>query len=67
MSEMRDIYQRWQAWQIRLQSQQRQDERIEEVHWMLEELRISLFSQELKTAYPISVQRIEKRWRELGL
>jgi ATP-dependent helicase HrpA len=28
----------------------------------LEELRISLFAQELKTAYPVSVQRLEKKW-----
>ncbi|HID29267.1 MAG TPA: DUF3418 domain-containing protein, partial [Desulfobacterales bacterium] len=34
---------------------------------MLEELRVSLFAQELKTAYSISAKRIRKRWRELGL
>ena len=34
---------------------------------MLEELRISLFAQELGTAYPVSVKRLEKRWQELGL
>ena len=43
------------------------DERLEEIRWMLEELRISLFAQELKTAYPVSAKRIRKRWRELGL
>ncbi len=43
------------------------DERLEEIRWMLEELRISLFAQELKTAYPVSVKRIRRRWRELGL
>ena len=31
-----------------------------EVKWMLEELRVSLFAPELKTAYPVSVQRVEK-------
>jgi ATP-dependent helicase HrpA len=30
--------------------------------WMLEELRISLFAQELKTAGPVSVQRLAKQW-----
>lgn len=31
--------------------------------WMLEEFRISLFAQELKTAYPISAKRLEKQWQ----
>jgi ATP-dependent helicase HrpA len=30
------------------------------VRWMLEELRVSLFAQPLKTAYPISEQRIRQ-------
>jgi ATP-dependent helicase HrpA len=34
---------------------------------MLEELRVSLFAQQLGTAYPVSMKRIEARWRELGL
>jgi ATP-dependent helicase HrpA len=44
-----------------------EDSRLEEIRWMLEEFRISLFAQELKTAYPVSAKRIKKRWRELGL
>jgi ATP-dependent helicase HrpA len=31
-----------------------------EVRWMLEELRVSLFAPELKTVYPVSVQRVER-------
>ncbi|MGH8021920.1 MAG: DUF3418 domain-containing protein, partial [Opitutaceae bacterium] len=37
----------------------------EELAWMLEELRVSLFAQELGTAFPISEKRIEKRLTEL--
>ena len=33
-----------------------------ECRWMLEELRISLFMQEMGTRYPVSVQRIERAW-----
>ncbi len=33
---------------------------------MLEELRVSLWAQQLKTPYPISFKRLEKHWRELG-
>ncbi|MFM1892694.1 MAG: hypothetical protein RLZ44_1771, partial [Pseudomonadota bacterium] len=43
------------------------DPRLEEIRWMLEELRVSLFAQELGTAYPVSVKRVGRRWRELGL
>jgi ATP-dependent helicase HrpA len=32
--------------------------------WDLEELRVSLFAQQLKTAYPISLKRMEKAWDE---
>lgn len=31
-----------------------------EVRWMIEELRVSFFAQQLGTAYPISVKRIEQ-------
>ena len=31
---------------------------------MLEELRISLFMQEMGTRYPVSVQRLERAWDE---
>ena len=30
--------------------------------WMIEELRVSLFAQELKTPYPVSVKRLWKEW-----
>jgi len=32
--------------------------------WDLEELRVSLFAQQLKTAYPISAKRMDKAWDE---
>jgi ATP-dependent helicase HrpA len=34
--------------------------------WMLEEFRVSLFAQQLKTAYPVSAKRLEKAWDERG-
>ncbi|WP_308085653.1 DUF3418 domain-containing protein [Neisseria polysaccharea] len=33
--------------------------------WMIEELRVSLFAQELKTPYPVSVKRLLKEWESL--
>ncbi len=36
-----------------------------EFRWLLEELRVSLFAQELKTVQPVSVPRLRKLWKEL--
>jgi ATP-dependent helicase HrpA len=42
------------------------DEALEDFRWLLEELRVGLFAQELKTPMPVSVKRLEKRWREIA-
>lgn len=34
--------------------------------WMIEELRVSLFAQELKTPYPVSVKRLLKGWEVIN-
>ncbi|MCU7835133.1 MAG: ATP-dependent RNA helicase HrpA [gamma proteobacterium symbiont of Taylorina sp.] len=36
-----------------------------EYRWLLEEFRISLFAQELKTIQPVSAKRLEKKWQAL--
>lgn len=41
--------------------------RMKEVYFMVEELRISLFSQPMKTKMPISPTRIQKVWERLGI
>lgn len=41
------------------------DARLDEFRWLLEELRVSLFAQELKTATPVSPQRLLKLWSEI--
>jgi ATP-dependent helicase HrpA len=33
--------------------------------WLLEELRVSLFAQTLRTPMPVSVKRLEKAWAQL--
>jgi len=38
---------------------------LEEFVWMIEEYKVSLFAQELKTAIPISRKRIETRMGEI--
>ena len=34
--------------------------------WSLEELRVSLFAQQLKTRYPVSFKRLDKKWLALN-
>lgn len=41
------------------------DERLEAFRWMLEELRVSLFAQELRTPMPVSVKRLTKVWESI--
>ena len=38
---------------------------LAEFRWLLEELKVSLFAQELKTPFPVSYKRVEKAWAEL--
>jgi ATP-dependent helicase HrpA len=38
------------------------DANLEHFRWMIEELRVSLFAQELKTSIPVSAKRLEKQW-----
>jgi len=65
--ELAAIQGKWQERSTAARAAGRHDIRLEEIRWMLEELRVSLFAQQIRTAYPVSVKRIEARWRELGL
>ncbi len=58
----------WQTYQSRLVADRARgvrDAKLEEMRWMLEELRVSLWAQQLKTPYPVSFKRVEKYWGEL--
>jgi ATP-dependent helicase HrpA len=41
------------------------DPKMEEFRWLLEELRVSLFAQELRTPMPVSVKRLQKVWESM--
>ncbi len=58
----------WQRYDERLEKQKRAgavDPRLEAFRWQLEELRVSLFAQELKTPYPVSCKRLDKIWNAM--
>ena len=38
---------------------------LQDFAWQLQELRVSLFAQELRTPYPVSIKRLEKLWQEM--
>jgi len=41
------------------------EEAIWEFHWLLEEYRVSLFAQQLKTRVPVSEKRLKKHWSDI--
>ena len=41
------------------------DDRMMEFRWLLEELRVSFFAQELRTPQPVSIKRLDKAWLQL--
>ena len=58
--EIKPLEQRYWRWIADRRGQQ--DDRSLEFRWLLEELRVSAFAQELKTPQPVSVKRLEKAW-----
>ena len=60
LAEFKPIEQRY--WRLMAERKGVQDERTREFRWLLEELRISLFAQELRTPQPVSVKRLDKAW-----
>lgn len=42
-----------------------EDKSLRDFRWMFEELRVSLWAQELRTPMPVSVKRLEKAWAAL--
>jgi ATP-dependent helicase HrpA len=62
------VAQLWTRYEQRLEAQRKAGKITEDLldfRWLIEELRVSLFAQELKTPFPVSVKRLEKAWSEL--
>ena len=64
LAELRPIEQRY----LRRLAEQKgvADARLDEYRWLLEELRVSFFAQELRTPQPVSVKRLDKAWQQLS-
>lgn len=63
MAEWQQVAAPWQ----RAQKEQRgnDDPKMTEFRWLLEELRVALFAQELRTPMPVSVKRLQKVWEAM--
>ncbi|HEX8914045.1 MAG TPA: DUF3418 domain-containing protein [Humisphaera sp.] len=65
MTEVRPLWKRYVDRRSLHEHQGVDDPKLEQYRWMIEELRVSLFAQELKTAVPVSVKRLEQVWAEV--
>ena len=63
LAELKPLEQRY--WRLAAERHGAVDERLLEFRWLLEELRVSLFAQELRTPQPVSVKRLDKAWAQL--
>jgi ATP-dependent helicase HrpA len=64
LAELKPQEQRY--WRLVAERKGAVDERMREFRWLLEELRVSFFAQELRTPQPVSVKRLEKLWGQLN-
>ncbi len=64
MNELRPLEQRY--WRRVLELKGARHERLDEYRWLLEELRVGLFAQELRTREPVSAKRLDKVWAQLA-
>jgi ATP-dependent helicase HrpA len=60
----------WQKWQDKVSSLHQANleipQGLQDYRWLIEELRVSLFAQELKTPFPVSIKRLEKTWSDMS-
>jgi len=64
LTELKPQEQRY--WRLVAERKGTQDARMLEFRWLLEELRVSFFAQELRTPQPVSIKRLEKAWGQLN-
>jgi len=63
LAEVRVQEQRY--WRLVAERKGQVDARMQELRWLLEELRVSFFAQELRTPQPVSTKRLDKLWAQI--
>ncbi len=70
MQNSQSVLMLWQRWQDKVSQNIKMHVEVsadlEGYRWLIEELRVSLFAQELKTPFPVSIKRLEKIWGDLS-
>ncbi|MCX8963738.1 ATP-dependent RNA helicase HrpA [Erwinia psidii] len=64
MLKVEKLQQAWNSWLNKLPPTRREDVDVQDVRWMIEELRVSYFAQQLGTPYPVSEKRIHQAMDE---
>ena len=64
MAEFKPQEQRY--WRLVAERKGANDARMEEFRWLLEELRVSFYAQELRTPQPVSIKRLDKAWGQIN-
>lgn len=65
---LRELRPHWERWRERAEQHRQKhidDPRLTEFRWLLEEYRVSLFAQELRTAVPVSDKRLRQLWAQV--
>jgi ATP-dependent helicase HrpA len=63
--QVAELSQRYRDRAARNRAAGRDEPRLEAFRWLVEELKVSLFAQELRTPFPVSIKRVEKAWADL--
>ena len=66
MLKVQAVEQAWNVWRSKLPPQRRDDADVVAIRWMIEELRISYFAQQLGTPYPVSDKRVLQAMEQLS-
>lgn len=67
MLKVEQVQQAWQQWWHKVPEAQRDDDNVKNIRWMIEELRVSYFAQQLGTPYPISDKRVLQAMEQIVL
>ncbi len=64
-SHILELWGRYEEQATRLRRAHESDPRLDDFRWRIEELRVSLFAQELRTPYPVSFKRLDRLWADI--
>lgn len=63
MADLQPHIQRY--WRTLAERKGKQDTHLQQIRWVLEELRVSFFAQGLRTPHPVSLKRLDKIWHQV--